>query len=186
MSATYMVWMDMEMSGLEPDKNVILEISTVITDSDLKLIEQGPNLVVHHPARLLNAMDSWNKKHHKASGLTKAVLDSKTTLRAAETKTLRFIKKYCAPKMASLCGNSIHHDRRFLAKYMPKIHQYLHYRMVDVSTIKYLARCWYPKEFRMPKKEGKHRALDDILESIEELRFYRKHFFKKTNLRKSN
>ena len=172
-----LVWIDMEMTGLDPDKDRIIEVATIITDGRLHIVEEGPNLIIHQPKRVLKAMDEWNCKHHADSGLTEAVLASKLTVRAAERKTLEFIKKHCAPKSAPLCGNSVHHDRRFIAHYMPKLHQYLHYRLVDVSTIKELVKRWF-RATRFPAKNERHRALDDIRESIEELKYYRRHFFK--------
>jgi oligoribonuclease len=175
---TNLVWMDLEMSGLDPKTCVILEIATLITDKDLNLMEQGPALVIHQPDNILDNMDDWNKKHHKESGLTESVKDSKTTLAEAEQKTLDFIAKYCKENSSPLCGNTIYQDRRFLIEYMPKLEAYLHYRLVDVSTIKELVKRWYGPEFRAPPKKQKHKALDDILETIEELKFYRKTVFK--------
>jgi len=176
----YLVWMDMEMSGLDPEKNTILEIASLITDSNLRIIDEGPNLVIHQPLKILKAMDTWNQEHHKKSGLTEAVMQSKLRLKKAETATLDFIRHYCLPNTAPLCGNSIHHDRRFLARFMPRVHRYLHYRMIDVSAIKEVIRRWYVKPLKPPAKAQKHRALADILESLEELQFYRQHYFKKT------
>lgn len=176
---TNMVWIDMEMTGLNPEKEGIIEIATIITNSELEIVAEGPNLVVSQSAALLGRMDSWNKKQHKKSGLLDAVKESKLTTKKAEEMTLKFIKPYCYSGQSVLCGNSVHHDRRFLDRYMPKLSAYLHYRHVDVSTIKDLAKRWYPKRKDTPKKGGSHRALDDIRESIEELRFYRKAYFKR-------
>lgn len=173
-----MVWIDMEMTGLDPEKEGIIEIATIVTDSELNLLEEGPELVIHQKDSLLKRMDAWNQHQHKKSGLIEKVKKSKLTLKQAETKTLRFIKKFCLHKKAALCGNSVHHDRRFIIKYMPKLNEFLHYRLVDVSTVKDLIRRWYPKNKSLPKKTETHRALSDIRESIEELRFYRKHYFK--------
>ena len=173
----YLVWIDMEMTGLDPDKDRVIEIATIITDGQLRVIEEGPQFIVHQPKRVMQAMDEWNRKHHGSSGLTEAVLASKLTVRAAERQTLAFIKKYCPSKTAPLCGNSVHHDRRFLARHMPKLHEYLHYRLVDVSSIKELVKRWYGPA-RFPAKKECHRALDDIRESIEELKFYRRKYFK--------
>lgn len=173
-----MVWIDLEMTGLDPEKERIIEIATLVTDGELNLLEEGPSLVIHQPARLLKKMDDWNQKHHKKSGLYDEVLKSKTTLKKAEKLTLEFLKKHCLPQKAPLCGNSVHHDRRFLIKYMPKINAFLHYRLVDVSSIRSVIDRWYPKIKESPEKKDKHRALDDIRESIEELRFYRKNYFK--------
>lgn len=177
-SDTNLVWMDMEMSGLDPKTCVVLEIASLITDKDLNLVAQGPVLVVHQPDSILDGMDDWNKKHHGDSGLTQAVKDSKTTLAEAEKQTLDFIAAHCKPKSSPLCGNTIYQDRRFLLEYMPKLEEYLHYRLVDVSTIKELVKRWYGPEFQAPNKKQKHKALDDILETIEELKFYRKTVFK--------
>ena len=140
-------------------------------------LAEGPVLVVHQPNSCLRAMDEWNQKHHAKSGLIEDVKKSKITVKEAEQLTLDFIKQYCNPKKAPLCGNAVHHDRRFLIKYMPKIHHYLHYRHVDVSTIKSLVERWYPKD-KMPPKGKEHRALADIRESILELSYYRERYFK--------
>lgn len=174
---TKLVWLDMEMTGLDPQKEGIIEIATIITDSKLNILEEGPSLVIHQSQALLQEMDPWNTKHHEKSGLLEKVRKSKITVKQAEKLTLEFIKKYCAPKKALLCGNSVHHDRRFLERDMPEIHEYLHYRHIDVSTVKSLAKFWYPK-VKFPKKDNAHRALDDIRESIEELKYYRARFFK--------
>ncbi len=175
---TNFVWMDLEMSGLDPKTCVILEIATLITDKELNPVAQGPALVVHQPDSILDAMDDWNKKHHKESGLIQAVKGSKTSLAEAEQQTLEFISRHCKPKSSPLCGNTIYQDRRFLIEYMPKLEGYLHYRLVDVSTIKELVKRWYGPEFQAPAKKQKHKALDDILETVEELKFYRKTVFK--------
>jgi oligoribonuclease len=173
-----LVWMDLEMSGLDPKTCVVLEIATLITDKDLNLLAQGPTLVVHQPDDILDNMDDWNKKHHKESGLTQAVKVSTITLSSAEEQTLNFITQHCKEKSSPLCGNTIYQDRRFLIEYMPKLESYLHYRLVDVSTIKELVKRWYGPAFQSPQKKQKHKALDDILETIEELKFYRKTVFK--------
>jgi oligoribonuclease len=172
-----LVWMDLEFSGLDPDTNVILEIATLVTDAQLNILAEGPQLAIHHPDRLLQGMDDWNKKHHKASGLLERVKTSRESHKTAQEKTLRFIAQYCKKSSAPLCGNSIHQDRKFLRKYMPGLDDYLHYRIVDVSTVKELARRWYPKLPPFKKKE-KHLALDDIRESIEELKYYREKIFR--------
>lgn len=175
---TNLVWMDLEMSGLDPKTCVILEIAALVTDKDLNLVAQGPAFVIHQPESVLEAMDDWNKKHHRESGLAQAVRESKTTLAEAEQKTLEFIAQHCKEKTSPLCGNTIYQDRRFLIEYMSKLEAFLHYRLVDVSTIKELVKRWYGPEFQAPPKKQKHKALDDILETIEELRFYRKAVFK--------
>ncbi len=177
-SDTNLVWMDLEMSGLDPKTCVILEIATLITDKDLNLVAQGPALVVYQPQSVLDAMDDWNKKHHGDSGLAQAVQNSAVTLAEAEQRTLDFIAQYCKPKSSPLCGNTIYQDRRFLIEYMPKLEGFLHYRLVDVSTIKELVKRWYGPEFQAPQKKQRHKALDDILETVEELKFYRKTVFK--------
>ena len=177
-SETNMVWMDLEMSGLDPKTCVILEIATLITDKDLNLVAQGPSLAIHQPEEILLGMDDWNQKHHKESGLLEAVRKSTTTVAEAERQTLEFISKYCKPKSSPLCGNTIYQDRRFLIEYMPTLEGYLHYRLIDVSTIKELVKKWYSPEFQAPAKKQKHKALDDILETVEELRFYRKSVFR--------
>ncbi|MBI3317477.1 MAG: oligoribonuclease [Candidatus Omnitrophica bacterium] len=176
---TNLVWMDLEMTGLDPEKERIIEIATLITDKDLNVIAEGPNLVIHQPARVLRAMDDWNQKHHKKSGLLDAVKASRVSIRQAERETLRFIKGYCFPKKSPLCGNSIHHDRLFLLKSMPRIHDYLHYRIVDVSSLKFLIQSWYPKDKKLKKKKSAHRALEDIQASIDELKHYREHYLVK-------
>ncbi|MEO8601519.1 MAG: oligoribonuclease [bacterium] len=173
-----LVWMDMEMSGLDPDQNTILEIATLITDAELQLVAEGPVLALHQPDDLLEAMDDWNREHHGASGLVARVRASHLAMADAEAQTLAFVRQHCAERSSPLCGNSIHQDRRFLARYMPQLDGYLHYRNVDVSTVKELVRRWYPAGPPAPEKKHAHLALDDIRESIAELRFYREHFFR--------
>jgi oligoribonuclease len=170
--------MDLEMSGLDPKTCSILEIASLVTDKDLNLVAQGPSLVVHQPDSVLEAMDDWNKEHHGKSGLIEAVKSSKLTAGEAERQTLEFVALHCAPQSSPLCGNTIYQDRRFLIEYMPKLESYLHYRLVDVSTIKELVKRWYGPEFQAPRKKQSHKALDDILETVEELKFYRKTVFK--------
>lgn len=175
-----LVWIDMEMSGLDADSNVILEIATIVTDANLEIIAEGPELVIQHPIEILKGMDDWNREHHTKSGLWKAVLASKTTLADAEQQTLAFLKEHCPAQKSPLCGNSIWQDRRFIIRYMRDLDRFLHYRMVDVSTVKELGTRWYPKILdKKAKKRGNHRALDDIKESIEELKFYKEHLFVK-------
>lgn len=172
-----LVWIDLEMTGLDPKREKIIEIATIITDQELNVLAEGPNLIIHVGESVLRAMDEWNQKQHGRSGLIEAVRQSKITTKQAETETLEFIKEYCIVNTASLCGNAVYHDRRFLIKYMPLIHEFLHYRLVDVSTIKGLVARWYP-EVRYPyKKKESHRALSDIQESIEELKYYRANYF---------
>ncbi len=175
-----LIWIDMEMSGLEPEKDVILEVATIITTGSLEIIAEGPDLVLHHEKALLEGMDDWNREHHRKSGLWMAVLESTLTLEEAGRQTLDFITQHCQARKSPLCGNSIWQDRRFIAKYMKPVDAYLHYRMIDVSTIKELARRWHPTILdKKEKKKGNHRALDDIRESIDELKFYKDHLFAK-------
>ena len=168
-----LVWIDLEMSGLDVEACEILEIATIVTDSELEIIAEGPELVIHQPDEVLEAMDEWNTKHHGESGLTEAVKNSEVSLREAERKTLEFVRRYCKEGMAPLCGNTIWQDRRFLGQYMPRLEAFLHYRVIDVSSFKEVIYRWYSGEVRPPSKGQSHRALDDIRESIEELRFYR-------------
>lgn len=173
-----LVWMDLEMTGLDLEKERIIEIATIITDGDLRILAEGPNLVIHQKPKLLKAMDDWNRTQHSKSGLIELVKTSKISEEEAETLTLDFVKKYCLEKKSPLCGNSIHHDRRFLIKYMPRLSDYLHYRHIDVSTVRALVERWYPKNRNAPKKKDAHRAITDLKESIEELRFLRKTYFR--------
>jgi oligoribonuclease len=172
--------MDLEMTGLDPATEVIVEIATLITDNDLNVIAEGPDLVISQPEAVLVAMDPFVVEMHTSSGLLTAIRESTITLEQAGVQTLEFIKKHISePRTIPLCGNSIGTDRRFLAKYLPEIENYLHYRSVDVSTIKELVKRWYPGlEITRPTKAGAHRALDDVQESIRELKFYRENVFK--------
>ncbi|MBA3458509.1 MAG: oligoribonuclease [Deltaproteobacteria bacterium] len=174
-----LVWMDMEMTGLDPAKERIIEVATILTDGQLTEIAVGPDLVIHQPDEVLAAMDDWNKKHHGQSGLIERVKASTVTDADAEIATLEFIKQHVGAKdRPVLAGNSIHQDRRFIRRYMPALDARLHYRMVDVSTVKELARRWFPQiTAKQPPKNETHRALDDIRESIDELRFYRANVF---------
>ena len=174
-----LVWIDMEMTGLDPAKERIIEIATILTDGQLTEIAVGPELVIHQADEVLAAMDDWNKSHHKASGLVERVKASTITDGDAEAQTLAFINAHVGPKdRPVLAGNSIHQDRRFIRRYMASLDARLHYRMVDVSTIKELARRWYPQIIaKQPLKKDTHRALDDIRESIDELRYYRANVF---------
>lgn len=173
-----LVWIDCEMTGLYVESDVLLEIATIITDSNLNEIKQGPTFVIHQPETVLSSMDSWCRTHHAASGLTQAVRESTTTLEQAEQATLELVMTYCDPQTAVLAGNSVWQDRLFLLKYMPTLMHYMHYRLVDVSSIKELVKRWYPHDPRTDfKKPDNHRALEDIAWSVEELRHYRKNFF---------
>jgi oligoribonuclease len=173
-----LVWMDLEMTGLDPDVDTILEIATLISTNELDVVAEGPVIAIHHPQAVLDRMDQWNREHHQTSGLTARALRSTTAMAEAEAATLAFVTAYCPERSSPLCGNSIHQDRRFLARYMPRLDAYLHYRNIDVSTVKELVRRWYPSGPPPPEKKHAHLALDDIRESIAELRFYRQHFFR--------
>lgn len=164
------------MSGLDPSACRILEIATVVTDANLEILGEGPQLVIHHPDEVLSAMDEWNTTHHRDSGLTQAVREAEISTAQAEASTLEFLREHCSAGSSPLCGNSIGRDRRFLLEHMPDLAEFLHYRNIDVSTIKEVARRWYPDLGEFQKK-GSHRANGDIHESIAELRFYREHVF---------
>src|SRR5262249_46030781 len=173
----HLVWMDLEMTGLDPDHDTILEIATLITNNNLELVAEGPVLAVHHPDSVLAAMDEWNREHHGASGLIARGAASSTALAQAEAQTLTFVKEHCPQRTSPLCGNSVYQDRRFLARHMKALEAYLHYRNIDVSSVKEVVRRWYPNGPQPPEKAHSHVALADIRESIEELRFYRAHYF---------
>jgi oligoribonuclease len=172
-----LVWMDLEMTGLEPDTDNIIEIASIVTDGDLNIIAEGPELVINVPESRFSQMDSWNREHHSSSGLWEKVLASKITLADAEALTLDFLKKHVGYKTSPLAGSSIWQDRRFITKYMKQIDSYLHYRMVDVSSFKEMIKRWHPDYPIKLEKKNTHRALEDIRESINELKFYRDHFF---------
>jgi len=172
-----MVWMDLEMTGLDPEKDTILEIATIITDGQLQVLAEGPVFAIRHAKSALDAMDPWCVKQHGSSGLTQRCLESDVDLAEAELRTLEQVREHCREGESPLCGNSIHHDRRFLIRGMPSLHAYLSYRLVDVSTIKELVQRWYP-QWQPPQKRQSHLALDDIRESIAELQAYRERFFK--------
>lgn len=173
-----LIWLDLEMTGLDPKKCTVLEIGAVITDNELETIEEGPVIAIHHSDKVLDGMEPWSRYHHRKSGLTQACRESKTSLKKAEDLVLGFVQKHCKPKSALLCGNTIWQDRRFLVKYMPRLEAYLHYRMIDVSSIKELVSRWYATEHKMPReKKQTHRVKEDIRESIEELRHYRQKVF---------
>ena len=173
-----LVWMDLEMTGLDPDKDRIIEIATVITDKHLNELAEGPVLAIHQPDAVLDAMDEWNTEHHGNSGLTQRVRESTLDVAEAERLTLEFVAQWVPTGKSPLCGNSICQDRRFLFRYMPKLEAWCHYRNLDVSTVKLLAGMWAPEVKESVKKSGTHLALADIRESIEELRHYREHFLK--------
>lgn len=173
---TPLVWIDMEMSGLVPDRDRILEVAMVVTDADLNTIAEAPVYVLHQPDEVLEAMDSWNKATHGKSGLVDKVRASSFGEAEVESRLIEFLKPIVGARVAPLCGNTVHQDRRFMARYMPAFEQYLHYRIVDVSTLKELARRWRPDVLQGVAKEGRHEALADVYESIEELKHYRRHF----------
>ncbi|MGO1750604.1 MAG: oligoribonuclease [Marinobacter sp.] len=177
-AGNYLVWIDLEMTGLDPEKERIIEMATIITDSELNLVAEGPVVAINQPDSLLEAMDEWCTKTHGESGLTRRVQESKTTAAEAEQQTIAFLKEYMEKGKSPLCGNSIGQDRRFLVKYMPELEDFFHYRNLDVSTVKELARRWRPDVLDGVQKKGSHLALDDIRDSINELRHYREHFFK--------
>jgi oligoribonuclease len=169
-----LVWIDMEMTGLVPDSDRIIEIAVLVTDAQLNLIAEGPVLVVKQPDEVLAAMDSWNRSVHAKSGLVEKVKASTLDEAAAERQTIEFLAQYVPAGVSPMCGNSICQDRRFLARWMPKLEAFFLYRNVDVSTLKELVKRWKPEVVKGMKKEGKHEALADIYESIEELKYYRK------------
>lgn len=172
------LWVDLEMTGLDPENDSILEIASIVTDADLELIEEGPEFVIQHTANEFDLMDRWNQRQHTKSGLWEKALNSTISIEEAESEFLAFIKKFYTKKeRAMLAGNSIWQDRRFMINYMPRLEDYLHYRMIDVSSLKILTKNWYPK-VEIPKKKENHRAMDDIKESIEELKFYRDYIFR--------
>ena len=173
-----LIWIDLEMTGLEPDTDTIIEIATIVTDSELNILAEGPVLAVHQADAVLDAMDEWNTTHHGNSGLTQRVKESDVSMRDAELQTLEFLKPLVGAGKSPICGNSIGQDRRFLVKYMPELEAYFHYRNLDVSTLKELARRWKPELMDGFKKKEAHLALDDVRESIDELRFYRREFLK--------
>jgi oligoribonuclease len=173
-----LIWMDLEMTGLDPERHVIIEMATVVTDGELNVIAEGPAFAVHQSEDKLAEMDDWNVKHHTESGLIKRVRESAVSLAEAEAVTLAFLERHTEKNQSPLCGNTIWQDRRFLARYMPTLESYLHYRMIDVSAVKELARRWRPDLVASFTKRNEHLALSDIRESIEELRFYRERFFK--------
>jgi oligoribonuclease len=173
-----LIWIDLEMTGLNPDTDLIIEIATVITDKDLNILAQGPVIAVHQSDEALAAMDDWNQKHHGQSGLIERVKASLINDVEAERLTIDFLKDWVPANTSPICGNSIGQDRRFLYRYMPQLEAYFHYRNIDVSTLKELAARWAPAVKDGFNKESTHQALDDILESIEELQYYREHFIK--------
>ena len=168
-----LIWIDLEMTGLDPDVDAIIEIATLVTDKELNVLAEGPELAIGHPLARLEAMDDWNRNQHTKSGLWQRVLDSTTSLGTAEALTVDFLTQWVAPNKSPICGNSICQDRRFLVRGMPRLERYFHYRNLDVSTIKELARRWAPDVSKGLVKDSAHTALSDIRDSVAELRYYR-------------
>jgi len=177
-SENNLVWLDMEMTGLQPHTDRIIEVAVVITDSELNILAEGPVLVIHQPDAVLDAMDNWNKGTHGRSGLIDKVKASTLTEAQAEAELLAFLKRWVPANKSPMCGNSICQDRRFMARYMPKLEAFFHYRNLDVSTLKELCKRWEPAIYKGFTKRQLHTALADILESVEELKYYRQHFIK--------
>jgi oligoribonuclease len=173
-----LVWIDMEMTGLDPETCVVMEIATIVTDKELNILGQGPVIAVHQPDEILDNMDEWCVKTHGSTGLTQRCRDSQYSVDDATNITIEFLKDYVPAGKSPLCGNTIGQDRRFLVKYMPKLEAYFHYRSIDVSTIKELTKRWKPEVLKDFTKKGVHLALDDIIESIDEMKFYREKVFK--------
>jgi oligoribonuclease len=176
-NANNLIWIDLEMTGLDPEKERIIEMATIVTDSQLNVVAEGPVLAIHQSDELLNAMDKWNTKQHNSSGLVKRVKESTITEAEAEAEMLAFLKQHVPAGKSPMCGNSVYQDRRFLYRYMPELERYFHYRLLDVSTLKELALRWAPRVYSGLQKESKHLALSDIRDSIDELKYYRQHFF---------
>ena len=174
-----LAWLDLEMTGLEPERHTILEIATLVTDSQLRVLAEGPSLAVHQSESVLRDMEPWSRETHTRSGLLDRVRHSSLSMAEAEEDTLNFLKQYCPPGKSPLCGNSVGHDRRFLARYMSDLQRFFHYRNIDVSSLKELVNRWYSHGPRPPEKKGSHQALEDVRESVLELIFYRDHYFTK-------
>ncbi|MDX9873911.1 MAG: oligoribonuclease [Spongiibacteraceae bacterium] len=175
-----LIWIDLEMTGLDTNTDHIIEIATIVTDASLNTVAEGPVFAIHQPAEVMAAMDEWNTRQHGQSGLTERVLNSTVTLAEAERATIEFLQQHVDPGKSPMCGNSICQDRRFLAREMPELERFFHYRNLDVSTLKELMKRWRPDLADGIKKSGTHLALDDIRESIAELRYYRDHFLRMT------
>lgn len=173
-----LIWIDLEMTGLDTQNDRIIEIATIVTDADLNILAEGPMVAIHQPAEVMAGMDEWNTRQHGKSGLTDRVLESKFSCADAEQMTITFLKEYVPAGASPMCGNSICQDRRFMAREMPTLERYFHYRNLDVSTLKELARRWRPELMAGLKKQGSHLAMDDIRDSIDELRYYREHFIR--------
>lgn len=177
MAEDRLVWIDLEMTGLDPGENTIIEIATIVTESDLSIVAEGPSFAIDVGKEELAKMDNWNVKNHTENGLLDRIESEGVSMQNAERLTLEFLKEHCSPNQSPLCGNTIGQDRRFLRRYMPDLHEFFHYRSVDVTSIKILARSWYPEVGKWRKNSG-HRALDDIRGSIEELAYYRDKLFR--------
>jgi len=177
MTSDRLIWIDLEMTGLDPEENVIIEIATIVTDNDLNIIAEGPNLTIFQPEDELEKMDEWNVTHHTANGLIESVRQSDVSTATAEIRTLEFLREHCEAGKSLLCGNTIGQDRRFLRTHMPELQEFCHYRSIDVSSVKEISKRWYPNEKGFNKPSG-HRALDDIKGSIRELSHYRQSIFK--------
>lgn len=173
---TNLIWIDLEMTGLIPEYDVIIEIATVVTDAQLNVVDEGPSIAIHQSNELLDGMDEWNTNQHNHSGLVKRVQESKLSIAEAESQTLNFLMKYVDLGASPMCGNSICQDRRFLYNYMPDLEKFFHYRHIDVSTLKELAVRWKPNIISTSYKKSRHLALSDIYDSIDELKHYREHF----------
>lgn len=176
-----LIWIDLEMTGLDTEKDVIIEIATIVTDKDLNVLGEGPILAIHQPDALLDGMDEWNTRQHGQSGLTERVRNSATSMAEAEQNTIEFLKQFVDAGVSPMCGNSICQDRRFLSRQMPKLEAFFHYRNLDVSSVKEIAKRWRPELLKGFKKQGSHLAMDDIKDSIAELSYYREVFFEMGN-----
>lgn len=170
-----LIWLDLEMTGLEPETDRVIEVATIVTDSELNVLAEGPVIAIHQSEEVIASMDDWNTKTHGNSGLIQRVRESTIDEAEAERLTIEFLQQYIGKGVSPMCGNSIHQDRRFMYKYLPTMEDFFHYRNLDVSTLKELARRWAPEKLTGLKKKGSHQALDDIRESIEELKYYREH-----------